>query len=154
MTIKSPRETSTVPINRSMPQSSVIPVLAYADVREAVDWLCRAFGFVERLRIGTHRAQLCFGDGAIVVVGEASPANAGSPSNGLGHSIMVRVADVDDHHEHAARVGARIISRPTDFPYGERQYTAEDLAGHCWTFSQSIANVDPSSWDGTLLEHG
>jgi uncharacterized glyoxalase superfamily protein PhnB len=37
--------------NRSMPSSVIIPVLSYPDVREAVDWLCQAFGFVERLRI-------------------------------------------------------------------------------------------------------
>ena len=53
--------------NRSVPASSVIPVLAYADVAEAVDWLSKAFGFRERLRIGAHRAQLTFADGAVIV---------------------------------------------------------------------------------------
>ena len=32
---------------------------------------------------------------------------------------------------------------------GERGYTAEDLGGHRWTFSQSIADVAPESWGGT-----
>jgi len=36
---------------------------------EASDWLCRAFGFRERLRIRDHRAQLVFGDGAVIVTG-------------------------------------------------------------------------------------
>jgi uncharacterized glyoxalase superfamily protein PhnB len=49
-------------INRSMPPSAVIPELPYPDVREATDWLCRAFGFKERLRIGDHRAQLTFNE--------------------------------------------------------------------------------------------
>jgi uncharacterized glyoxalase superfamily protein PhnB len=54
--------------NRSIPTSTVIPVLIYPDVREAVAWLSAAFGFVERVRIGEkHRAQLKFGDGAIIV---------------------------------------------------------------------------------------
>jgi uncharacterized glyoxalase superfamily protein PhnB len=52
----------------------------------------------------------------------------------------------------AARNGAHILSPPTDYPYGERQYSAEDLGGHRWTFSQSIADVDPASWGGTPLE--
>lgn len=39
--------------NRSVPSSTVIPVLAYDDVAQASDWLCRAFGFKERLRIAT-----------------------------------------------------------------------------------------------------
>ena len=30
---------------------------------------------------------------------------------------------------------------PTDYEYGERQYHAEDLAGHQWTFSQTIAEI-------------
>ena len=30
---------------------------------------------------------------------------------------------------------------PTDFEYGERQYSAEDLAGHQWTFSETLADV-------------
>jgi hypothetical protein len=51
--------------NRSIPQATVIPVLIYPDVREAVAWLTEAFGFAERVRIGeNHRSQLRFGDGA------------------------------------------------------------------------------------------
>ena len=37
---------------------------------------------------------------------------------------------------------------PTDFPYGERQYTAEDPSGHRWTFSQTLADVAPEEWGG------
>jgi uncharacterized glyoxalase superfamily protein PhnB len=65
---------------------------------------------------------------------------------------MVRVDDVDRHYAYAARCGAQIISPPADFPYGERQYTVEDLSGRRWTFSQSIADVDPQSWGGALRE--
>jgi uncharacterized glyoxalase superfamily protein PhnB len=50
--------------NRSIPAPTVIPVLVYPDVREAVAWLSAAFGFVERVRIGEdHRSQLKVGDG-------------------------------------------------------------------------------------------
>ncbi|HEY5187354.1 MAG TPA: hypothetical protein VIM19_21235 [Actinomycetes bacterium] len=34
----------------------MIPALIYPDVREAVAWLCSAFGFVERVRIGKIHA--------------------------------------------------------------------------------------------------
>jgi hypothetical protein len=40
-------------------------------------------------------------------------------------------------------LGAPIVSSPADYPYGERQYTAEDLAGHRWTFTQAIADLAP-----------
>ena len=51
--------------NRSMLKSVVIPQLAYRDVGEAVSWLCSAFGFKERVRIGNHRAQLTFPGGGV-----------------------------------------------------------------------------------------
>jgi uncharacterized glyoxalase superfamily protein PhnB len=144
--------------NRSMPRCTVIPELAYPDMGEAIDWLCDAFGFTLRLRIGNHRAQLNVGDGAVVLterrVGEGhdSPGTVEfrPPRRGeLANSLMVRVQDVERHHERASRRGAAILRAPTDYPYGERQYTAEDLAGHCWTFSQSIADVAPEEWGGT-----
>jgi hypothetical protein len=59
--------------NRSSPQASVIPVLAYPDVGEACEWLSAAFGFTVRLRIADHRAQLLYGDGAVIVT-EGGPA--------------------------------------------------------------------------------
>lgn len=127
--------------NRSVPTSTVIPVLAYDDVARASDWLCTAFGFTERLRIADHRAQLVFGDGAVILTSRDSEGRGG---------VLVRVPDADRHHERAKESGARILHPPTDYPYGERQYVAEDLGGHVWTFSQSIADVDPASWGGTL----
>lgn len=127
--------------NRSVPAATVIPELPYDDVAMASDWLCRAFGFKERLRIGDHRAQLVFGDGAVILTTRGSRAHG---------SVLVRVSDADRHHEQARRAGAKILHPPTDHPYGERQYSAEDIGGHVWTFSESIADVDPASWGGTL----
>jgi hypothetical protein len=43
---------------------------------------------------------------------------------------------------------------PTEFEYGERQYTAEDPAGHQWTFSQTLADVHPETWGGELVATG
>ena len=88
-----------MPSNRSIQRATVIPVLAYADVNQAAAWLCDAFGFTVRLRIG-----------------------------------------------------ARITQDPVTHPYGERQYNAEDYAGHSWTFSQSVADVHPSDWGGEAVE--
>ena len=129
--------------NRSMPSSSVIPELAYLDVSAAADWLCEAFGFTRRLTIGDHRIQLNAAGGSIVVTGRPAEASAG-----MAHGVMVRVSDVVAHHARAAAAGARILTTPTDYPYGERQYTVEDPGGHRWTFSQSVADVDPRSWGG------
>jgi len=122
-----------------MPSSSVIPVLGYDDVAQAIEWLCETFGFTERWRPGGDRAQLAIGASAVAIT-----------EGGSGRSnVMVRVDDVDAHYERARERGARILGPPTDYPYGERQYTAVDLGGHTWTFSQSIADVAPEDWGGT-----
>lgn len=133
--------------NRSMPTAVILPELAYPDVREAAAWLCRVFGFAKRLQIGSHRAQLTFGEGAVIVTAVAAE------SADLTHAVMVRVADVDSHYEHTRQQGAPIGQPPADYPYGERQYTAMDLYGRRWTFSQTIADIDPVSWGGRLVEY-
>ena len=135
---------TALPSNRSIPAAPVIPTLAYPDVGEAADWLCRAFGFRVRLRIGDHRIQLAYHGGAVVVTQ--------GDGGGVGHGTLVRVEDADEHCARAAAAGARIVDQPTDHAYGERQYNAEDPGGHRWTFSQSIADVDPADWGGELVE--
>ena len=134
--------------NRSIPSATVIPVLIYPDVREAVEWLERVFGFSERVQIGeNHRSQLSFGDGAVIVGDvrhDRRPPRAGEST----HSVVVRVDDARAHCEHARAQGARIVMEPTDFEYGERQYQVEDFAGHQWTFSETLRDVAPEEWGG------
>ena len=132
-------------LNRSMPRSIVIPELAYPNIGEAIDWLSAAFGFTLRIRMGDHRAQMNVGEGGAVVLIERTRDVS------LHTAVMVRVDDVDAHYQRARKM-ARILREPADFPYGERQYTVEDLAGHHWSFSQSIADIDPRDWGGTPAE--
>lgn len=129
--------------NRSMPPGTIIPEIPYANVAEAADWLCQAFGFKKRLQIGNHRFQLTFDNTSVVVIEDGN----------LGRSrIMLSVENVDAHFERAANAGARIINPPADHPFGERQCTVEDIGGHHWTFSQSIADIDPATWGGTTFD--
>jgi uncharacterized glyoxalase superfamily protein PhnB len=132
--------------NRSIPDSAIIPVLGYADVGEAVAWLASAFGFRERLRIADHRAQLVIGGGAVVVT------DGGAPAGGSTDSVMVRITDLDRHCLRAAGAGAVILNPPATYPFGERQYTARDPWGHVWTFTETVADVDPRDWGGRLYE--
>lgn len=129
--------------NRSMPQGQVIPELAYENVREAAEWLCDAFGFTIRLRIGDHRVQLDLGTGSVVArQGALPPGGAGA------HAMMVRVGDVDAHRARAIAAGAVPAGLPQTYPFGERQYSVRDVGGHWWTFTQSVEDVDPRSWGG------
>lgn len=133
--------------NRSIPRAAVIPVLSYPDVNQAAAWLCDAFGFSVRIRIGSHRVQMNVVDGAVILA-ELRTGEVGAVL-GLGYSVMVRVEDVDAHCKWAKDHGALITHAPQTYPYGERQYHAEDFAGHSWTFTQSVADVDPAEWGGT-----
>ena len=136
--------------NRSLPQATVIPVLVYPDVRAAVAWLTAAFGFAERVRIGEdHRAQMRVGsDGGVIVAdtgGEKQPPTAGMVT----HVIKVRVEDVDAAFERARAHGAHVVEAPADRPYGERECSLADLAGHRWQLTQTIRDVAPEEWGGT-----
>ena len=132
--------------NRSIPACTVIPELAYPDVREAATWLIHAFGFRERLRIGGHRIQLHAGDGAMVIT------EGGGTAAMAGHAVMMRVTDIDAHFARARDAGAVVLRPPATYPYGERQYTVADPGGHVWTFTESVADVDPADWGGELVE--
>lgn len=131
--------------NRSIPAAAVIPELAYRDLAEAADWLCRAFGFSVRLRVGSHRVQLNEGDGAVVLV------ELGGDGAGAVDGVMVRIDDLDAHFLRAVQNGARVIREPATYPYGERQYSVEDFAERRWTFSESVADVDPREWGGEAV---
>jgi uncharacterized glyoxalase superfamily protein PhnB len=135
--------------NRSIPGSQVIPEIAYPDVSVASAWLCTAFGFAERLRIANHRIQLVFGTGAVILTTATAPAHS---STGATHAVLVRVENVDDHYARAQAAGARVFGPPTTYPYGERQYAAEDPAGHRWIFSESVHDAHPGEWGGVLIE--
>jgi uncharacterized glyoxalase superfamily protein PhnB len=133
--------------NRSIPRATVIPVLAYQNVNQAATWLCDAFGFSVRLRIGNHRVQLNVGDAAVIV--REMRSNEVNATPGTGQSVLIRVEDADAHCNRAKEHGARITQEPVTHPYGERQYNADDFAGYSWTFSQSVADVHPEEWGGT-----
>jgi uncharacterized glyoxalase superfamily protein PhnB len=154
-------------VNRSAPGGDIVPSLIYNDVGKAVDWLCDVFGFAERLRVTSGdgkvgHAQLAIGMGGVLLGGSRKGqgfANASDNAelrpprpNEVSQTLSVHVEDVDRHYQHAKARGALILSPPTTCPFGERQYTAEDLDGHRWTFSQSVADVNPEDWGATVKE--
>jgi uncharacterized glyoxalase superfamily protein PhnB len=138
--------------NRSIPQATVIPVLVYPDVRAAVAWLTAAFGFREQVRIGDdHRSQLRVGeDGGVIIAdthGEQQPPVTGVVT----HVIKVRVPDVDAQFERARAAGAHVLQEPAEQPYGERECTVADPAGHRWQLTQTVRDVAPEEWGGRTV---
>jgi len=138
--------------NRSVPPSTVTPELVYEDVEAAVAWLCDAFGFAVRWQAGDHRAQLWAADGAVVIRDRPPDVDAGAPVPGANAAVLVRVEDAAAVQDRALAHGARRVRELSDHPYGERQVTFEDLGGHRWTFSQTIADVAPEEWGGVSAD--
>lgn len=140
-------------VNRSAPTATVVPVLVYDDVGKAIEWLCGAFGFSERLRyVGrdgriTH-AQLAIAECAVML--GAQGGNFVAPQSAeVSQYVVVHVDNVDQHFERARQFGAQIQQSPANQPFGERQYSVVDHAGHRWTFSQHVADVAPEDWGAT-----
>jgi PhnB protein len=118
----------------------IIPYIFYQDVPAALDWLARAFGFVETMRErtpggGVH-GEMTFG-GGVIMMGQGaatkrllSVSEVGAATQG----VFIYLDDVDAHHDRARSAGAQIDRPLEDLPYG-RSYTARDLEGHPWFFT-------------------
>jgi uncharacterized glyoxalase superfamily protein PhnB len=134
----------------------IVPFLGYEDAAAAIEWLERAFGFVEDRDAryedeGTiAHAELSL-QGATIYLstprGYASPRRLRETSELArqaydnpwvidGH--FVEVDDVDAHHRRALAAGATILREPEDPGIGHRIYSAEDLEGHRWMFGQPV----------------
>ena len=119
---------------------TIIPQLPYEDIRAALSFLERAFGFHEipssRMEGADgvlHHALVEFGDGVIGIGtqgahGAISPKSAGAESQ----YISVYVADVDAHYQRALAAGAEIARGLRE----HHAYEALDLEGHRWRFLQ------------------
>ena len=123
---------------------TIAPYLYYEDARAAVEWLCRAFGFSERMVMDgpdgrVAHAELDLGEDSIMLgepgEGYRSPAKLGTSTAG----IHVYVDDVDAHFEQAKLAGATIRMEPADQEYGDRRYDCEDLEGHIWFFATAMS---------------
>ena len=141
--------------NRSVPVDTVLPHLVYEDVAGAIAWLAKAFGFTEHFRYGepggpVQGAQMHLGDAWIMLAsarpGRASPLRLG----GQTQSLTIFVEDVDAHYQKAKSAGVKIVEELHETEYGERQYGAEDHAGHHWLFSKHVRDVSPAEWGARI----
>jgi uncharacterized glyoxalase superfamily protein PhnB len=76
---------------------------------------------------------------------------AGARSSTREIIVQVRIEDAVSHCERSRHAGAKILTKPTDHMFGERQYDTEDFHGHRWNFTETIADVDPESWGGSSV---
>jgi len=126
----------------------ITPYLYYRDVAAALEWLARAFGFEERLRMpgpdgGIMHAEMQVDDGVIMLGCPAPDYRNPSQLGQVTQSLYVYVDDVDGHFRRTRESGAKLLEEPADQEYGDRRYAAEDPEGHHWYFAQRVRDVAP-----------
>jgi uncharacterized glyoxalase superfamily protein PhnB len=128
-----------------------IPMLAYENGTAAMDWLARAFGFRETLRMLDDAGRLAqgamdTGDGE-VMMSSPSPDYEGPRRHQASctttrrwmqlpyiiDGVLVHVDDIDAHFARAVAAGASILS-PLEEGVPGRRYRVEDCEGHRWMF--------------------
>ena len=132
---------------------AVIPMIAYENGPEAMDWLASAFGFKERMRMVTPEGRLSHGEmeagDGLIMLATPSPDYEGPKKHRencdqaatwssvpyIIDGVLVYVGDVDAHFQQAQAAGATILSGVETTPFGKR-YRAEDLEGHRWMFTE------------------
>jgi uncharacterized glyoxalase superfamily protein PhnB len=131
----------------------IIPMLAYENGVEAMNWLCKVFGFTEKTRWLDDNGRLSHGE---ITMGEsmimlAEPSlDYQSPKHHreaceaaakwyevpyIINGVLVYVDDVESHFKTAKAEGAIILSEIETGGPGTR-YRAEDLEGQRWMFMQ------------------
>ena len=121
---------------------AITPYLYYEDLRSALDFLAKAFGFRKYGRPMArpdgklnHAAMKL--DDDIIMMGWPGPKYKNPRRLGQAtQCLYVNVADVEKHFARAKKAGAKIIEEPKDTPYGDRRYGAEDPEGHQWYFAR------------------
>jgi PhnB protein len=133
-----------------MPETQkLMPYLLYRDVRKALKFLKKAFGFVEfgdrftgKNGAVQHAAMQISNGGEVVMMG--SPGKKFKNPKKLGTAtqmLYIYVENVDKHFKRAKKAGAKILNKPEDTFYGDRRYGAADPEGHQWHFAQHVRDV-------------
>lgn len=126
----------------------ITPYLFYKDVRSALAWLEKVFGFEPKgepieMEPGMVHAEMAFMDGFMMLGTPTMERGGRSPLDlaGIHQSLYVYVDDVDAHHARVLAAGHVSLTPPTDMFWGDRMYAVKDLEGHHWSFAQHVRDV-------------
>jgi uncharacterized glyoxalase superfamily protein PhnB len=132
-------------------RTSVIPGASYRNAPQAIEWLCRVFGFEKHAVYPgpdntIMHAELTLGDGMIMLGSlredndyrrlTKHPDEIGGAET---HSVSLIVSDADAVCARAKAAGAEMIFDIEDKPYGGRGFTCRDPEGYIW----NVGTYDP-----------
>ena len=125
--------------------------MTYRKAPEAIEWLCRVFGFEKHAVYPgpdntIMHAELTLGDGMIMLGSLRDdneyrrfvkhPEEIGGAET---HSVSLIVSDADAVCARAKTAGAEMLFDIEDKPYGGRGFTCRDPEGHIW----NVGTYDP-----------
>jgi uncharacterized glyoxalase superfamily protein PhnB len=124
--------------------------MQYRNAPQAIEWLCRVFGFekhavVPGLGNTIMHAELALGDGMIMLgsVNDKAPDRSMKLPGELGgaqtRSVNLIVKDADEIYARAKDGGAKIVEDIEDKPQGGRGFACLDPEGHIW----HVGTYDP-----------
>lgn len=136
---------SVKPIPDNYPR--VIPYLAIAGAKEAIDWYCANLGFTVRgvMDMGgiVGHAELALGD-SVLMLSDANPDWGNRDPKDIGGSpvsVMIYAEDVDAVYRKAVDAGATSEMEPADQFYGDRSAAFTDPFGHRWHVATHVEDV-------------
>jgi PhnB protein len=123
---------------------SVTPYLLVDDAEGLIEFVKRAFGAQETLRMpGPNgkigHAEVRIGD-SIVMLADASTSDRGTPFRAM---VMVYVEDCDNTYQRALEAGGTSLREPTDQFYGDRSSAVRDRFGNDWWIHTHVEDVPP-----------
>ena len=124
-------------------RSAVIPGMLYRKAPEAIEWLCRVFGFEKHAVVPGPKktilhAELTLGGGMIMlgsVQGNRHRSYMKQPDEIGGaetRGVNLIVNDADAVYSRAKAAGAEILQDIEDKPHGGRSFSCRDLEGRIW----------------------
>ncbi len=124
------------------------PMLYYPDIRLALDWLQRVFGFLPgEIAVCSNGdidfAEVSFG-GEIIILSGGFPSLRGKPpteSGSYSQHLHVYVDDIHRHYDRCVVEGANCLTLPKYMYWGDIIFRVEDCGHHMWTFAQHIKDV-------------
>ena len=122
--------------------TAITPYLVVENAAELLDFLAKAFGGVERMRLampegGIGHAEVEI-DGAVLMLSDALPPDFPASAT----KLHLYVEDVDSAYAQAVSAGATSVAEPADQFYGDRAARIVDPCGSHWTIASHIEDVD------------
>jgi PhnB protein len=135
---------TAVPAKR-MPEGfhSITPYLRVNDAAKLIDFLRRAFGAEEILRVPRDDGKIMHAqvrvEGSMVELADITDRAGPNPT-----AIWLFVPDADAAYRRAIEAGAASIHAPVDQDYGDREGSVKDPFGNHWYIGTHRTGVEPS----------